>query len=362
MNLCPDCESHHDSSREASILCLKYRNVFFTCELCGFITKGIANIDHHMGAVHSEYGEYGLSDQSEDEESLELLLENLTPQNHRDRLKEIQKRRFPLLAEFGLWQYVDILYKHYCQIVRTVPQGKKYAFTPLEQRLLSFRVKTDYLSSSLEIDEIQAFKEGWKESVNYVFEPFNFSKFSQYFQTYILCLSSLEEYWEAVQPSNIIYVPKDTTDPYSFYILEKQTEEFSFWQMDCRLERLTYDFIETISEYCITLFRRMYYDVFHHHHYKPGFKDKSQVLEYEGSQLLQHLTLLANFKACNLLLRKLVIQHSSHNFSANDKYNLSGDDKIQQRAFSQLKNETDHTYLRRLFDNLSDEDLTQIVL
>ena len=88
--------------------------------------------------------------------------------------------------------------------------------------------------------------------------------------------------------SNIIYVPLEKStkdDPYSFYTLVKITEKKRFWQMDCRLEYFTNNFIAQILPYLITKFRQIYNDVFHDNCYRENYKMQSQILECDCEQL-----------------------------------------------------------------------------
>ena len=166
---------------------------------------------------------------------------------------------------------------------------------------------------------------------------------------------------------NIIYLsrPKSSIkDPYSFYTLEKIKEDKRCWKMECRLEDFSIDFTDNVLPYCISLFRKIYKDVFEDNIYRPDYMTKSQILEFDCEQLVQNIILLAQPISLYKMFHELIISKSTFTSTESDKFNLYGDDKLQQKRFESNTNDSDEDtcqIIKRLFDGISHDDAVNLL-
>jgi hypothetical protein len=130
--------------------------------------------------------------------------------------------------------------------------------------------------------------------------------------------------------------------------------------MDCRLEEFTLSFSYNIKNYCILLFRKIYYNVYKDNEYRPDYISKSSVTEYECGQLLQNIVILSSILKLNTVLKNIIIDKSTLKPTENDKFNLRGDDKLQQKKFLiEFKDDKSEilSSIRQLFDSISESEI-----
>jgi hypothetical protein len=134
--------------------------------------------------------------------------------------------------------------------------------------------------------------------------------------------------------------------------------------MECRMEDFTIDFSDNVLPYCISLFRKIYKDVFNDNVYRSDYITKSQIMEFDCEQLIQNIILLAQPMALCRMFQEVVIEKSTFTPTESDKFTLYGDDKYQQKRFNKTIDLDEDTcqVIKRLFDTISDEDTMNILV
>jgi hypothetical protein len=287
-------------------------------------------------------------------------------------LNDLAKKRMSIFGRMSLSNYQNLV----CDQIRTIEDifcQKNYTdkksitiiskgLTPLESRLIFYG---NYTQTHIEIDEIQKLdtvldleKQFPKEYV-----PYDSIKFFNCFYNYGLVLftfkKNLERYlFNRYELFNVIYLPlpKNTDDdPYSFFVLDKVNKEKRYWKMDCRLEDLTTSLIANVLPYMISMFKKLYRDVFGDNDFRSDFKNKCQLTEYDCEQLVQNIILLAQPKEFCIVLRLIVKKKATYIPTENDKFNLYGDDALQRKRFHDKEDVDLVDIIKQLFDVISSE-------
>uniref|UniRef100_A0A6C0KTW4 Uncharacterized protein n=1 Tax=viral metagenome TaxID=1070528 RepID=A0A6C0KTW4_9ZZZZ len=236
-------------------------------------------------------------------------------------------------------------------------------FSSLEYRLL---LLDGYHKQVLEVDDISKFKLCQKLGIkhNQTYIAFDKSDLVQYLLNYTLSFSSLSELIRnfinnPYNCSNIIYLKTSGDEGYAFYTLLKTEKNKRFWKMDCRLENLTIDLAEYITEYCINLFRTFYKAAMDTNVYIPEYQTRCCITEYECEELFQNIIIATDFFKLNSVLRNEVKNYCLFTSDSNDKFDLKNEDKEQVENFKKYKltDEIIHETLNRMFDSLDDEHI-----
>jgi hypothetical protein len=84
----------------------------------------------------------------------------------------------------------------------------------------------------------------------------------------------------------------------------------------------------------------------------------SCLTEYDCEQLLQSIHILSKPKEFNNLLRNSIKKFCIYSPTLNDKFNLHGDDNVQKKRFSKLKDDAEMLVesVKMLFDNITSAD------
>lgn len=168
---------------------------------------------------------------------------------------------------------------------------------------------------------------------------------------------------------NIIYVPSsksDVSDPYTFYTLTSIDEEknIKYWELDNRLVNTTNDLINSIIPYCITLFKKLYSDIFHDNTYRQDFTTLSDISGIECNQLLKTILILTNPKEVRKLFTTIVkkIATCSPDTKTN-KFNMTSDDKLFAKYINSLELDLGYidSVLEQLFDNITRANIEKIL-
>ena len=238
----------------------------------------------------------------------------------------------------------------------------------LENRLISYG---DYTNTHIEIDEIMkigvvldVYSKTEKE-----YTPYDAKNIYNLFYNYGTVLfpikQNIERYFFIRYGfNNIIYLPlpKNTEhDPYSFYTLESVKDKKRCWKMDCRLEDLSSNIIANILPYIISMFRKIYKDVFNDNEFRKDFLKRSQITECECEQLLQNIQLLSHQQEFSKYLRKWVKTISTFTPSENDKFNICSDDSLQRKRFADKEDIDMLDVIKQLFDGISSEDAVDFI-
>jgi hypothetical protein len=165
---------------------------------------------------------------------------------------------------------------------------------------------------------------------------------------------------------NLIYIDlpqSEEFDPYSFYKLVSVNGKKRKWNLVCRLEDITDDILFNLRPYCISLFRRIYCDIFNDNDYRPDYKKYSQIGSEDCDQLLQNIITLSRTHNFCLTIQKLVIEQATYKPTEFDKFNLYSDDKVQHRRFKDTCDSEDDviSVIKQLFDGMSEDDVSNIL-
>jgi hypothetical protein len=294
-------------------------------------------------------------------------------------LQKMKKTRSRLLSAMSLENYCVIVKSH-VQSFKEIFQSKKYSarkiinittkgLTSLEMRLIYFG---EYTTSHLEVENMESFDKSLTSSISFPkhFSPFVHSEFYQKFHNYGSVLFSVKhnikryllnkyEFW------NVIYLPlpqSTDTDPYSFYTFEKFNKGLRCWKMDCRLDELSQGFQSTMKEYFISIFRKLYCDVFHDNVYRKDYKNKSQVTEYDCEQLLHNIFFINNLYDFTKTMQSIVIENCNYKPTLKDRFDIRADDTLQRRKFTSSSKKTPDVVdiIKRLFDGISSENAVDL--
>jgi hypothetical protein len=288
-------------------------------------------------------------------------------------LNDLKNLRTSVFGCMSLSEYHDLIMDH-IRIIEEIFQDKKYTakkiagiickgLSPLESRLVAYN---NYTNAHISVDEVLKLgtvldlcTQPHKEYV-----PFDIHRIYELFFNYGTVLfpikKNLERYLVnryGFQTMVYLPLPKNTEeDTYSFYVLEKVNKPKRYWKMDCRLEDFSVNLITNVLPYMISMFRKLYRDVFGDNDFRSDFNNRCQLTECDCEQLLQNIILMGQPKEfCNMVM-KLIKKNATYSHTENDKFNLYGDDALQRKRF-QDKEEVDLIdILKQLFDGITSEE------
>jgi hypothetical protein len=299
---------------------------------------------------------------------------------YKKSLTNMKEYRGKLLGRLDLASYTKLVKTHIARL-ETIFAKKKYdekktmttvclSLSPLEQRLLSYG---QYYNSELEPDEMQRLKLCLKVNMDFPkrYVPFVQSELCIKVCNYSLCISTIKDTMKKilVNPygfANLVYLHLEKSSPedrYSFYSLEKiDPDGKRCWKMECRLEEFGKFISEHIRNYCIKLFRKIYYDIFSDNIYREDYTEKAPAAQQDCEQLLVNIISLSKPRAFCNVLRSIVAKYSTIQPSKIDKFNFTRDDPISKRSFAQEDDDDkDLTpIVQRLFDEISSENAMTI--
>ena len=293
-------------------------------------------------------------------------------------MDEIKQNRSNIFGQLNLFDYKNLILEH-VEIMEGIFKEKNYTvkkittiiskgLSALENRLISYG---DYTNTHIEIDEIMkigvvldVYSKTEKE-----YTPYDAKNIYNLFYNYGTVLFpikiNIERYlFNRYGLNNLIYLPlpKNTEhDPYSFYTLESVKDKKRNWQMDCRLEEISTNIIANILPYIISMFRKIYKDVFNDNEFRKDFLKRSQITECECEQLLQNIHLLSHPQEFSKQLRKWVKTISTFTPSENDKFNICSDDSLQRKRFAEKEDIDMVDIIKQLFDGISSEDAVDFI-
>ena len=159
--------------------------------------------------------------------------------------------------------------------------------------------------------------------------------------------------------NNVIYLPlpkNSEDDPFSFYILERVNKDKRYWKMDCRLEVMSNNIITHVLPYLISMFRKLYHDVFGDNEFRQDYNKKTQLTECDCEQLLQNIILMGQPKEFCNIVRNLVKDKATYYPTEKDKFNLYGDDSLQRKRFQEREEIELVEIIKQLFDGITAEE------
>lgn len=295
----------------------------------------------------------------------------------------LKDTRNKLLGRYNIPEYTKLIQSHIKRL-ENIFLGKKshdqrknteyisISLTPLEQRLVFYG---EYYNSYLETDDIQRFKTTLEVHMEHPrrYVPFLFSELCNSMHNYSVAISSVSEilYRVLVNPletfNNIVYLPLEKStkdDPYSFYILESiDTKGQRNWKLQCRLDEFSKSLSGDLKTFCIDLFRKIYFDIFHDNLYRENYTEKFTITTQDCAQLLENITLLSKQKTFCNTLRDIIVEKCTIKPSQLDKFNFTCDDKLIKRTFAQENDDPEElsSTLKRLFDNISKEQIESLL-
>jgi hypothetical protein len=239
----------------------------------------------------------------------------------------------------------------------------------LDKRLVFYN---KYYEEDLETDEIQRFKVCLKVNKNFYkrYIPFNFSECTNGIVNYTFCICSVKDILKHIFINpygfpNLIYLNLEKSsknDPYSFYSLEKIEDGKRYWKMECRLEDISKNISERLKNFCIIMFRKIYFDIYGDNVYRSDYVDKFPATRQDCEQLLINILFLSGFKKFCNTLRILICKYSTIKPCKLDKFNFTKDDTINKKNFSLEKDDSKEftDVVQRLFDGISSENAESI--
>lgn len=297
-------------------------------------------------------------------------------------LPQITAQRVQLLGKMPLTNYIELVKEHLNRIKKifrdknyddkkiTAILNKKAELSPLEQRLLFFN---KYYNSRIEGDDIQCLKLSLKVNSIYCkrFVPFVRDDLYKSLYNYTIALFTVKDTLKRqfINPygySNIIYLDlgKETDDPYSFYTLEKiEDDGRRCWKLECRVDNFSHDLAYHVKKYCITLFRKIYYDIFNDNVYRENYVDTTAITQQDCEQLLQNILVLSNTKQFCNMLRNMLMKYCKITPTSLDKFNLTADDRLQKKQFASFTDDPEEVVssIKQLFDGISNDDIQTVI-
>lgn len=298
-------------------------------------------------------------------------------------LISLKETRNKLLGRYNIPDYIKLVQSHIKRL-ENIFLGKKshdqrknteyisLALSPLEQRLVFYG---EYYNSYLEADDIQKFKTTLEVHMDHPrrYVPFLFSELCNSLHNYSVAISSISEILMRVLVNpletfnNIVYLPLDKStrdDPYSFYSLESiDTKGQRNWKLQCRLDEFSKSLSGDLKTFCVDLFRKIYFDIFHDNLYRENYTEKFSITTQDCAQLLENIILLSKQKTFCNTLRELILEKCTIKPSKLDKFNFTGDDKVIKRTFAQENDDPEEltSTIKRLFDNISKEQIDKLL-
>ena len=317
--------------------------------------------------------------ESIDAEFIELDKNNF----NKKRVKNIKELRWKLLQKVPLDRYIKIANTNVKRIeglcFKKKYQRKKIVrivselLTPLDKRLIFY---DSYFDTLLDTDDIQYFKQSLKVNMMHAYTKryvtFDWTEFYERFYNYSIAIFTIKELLKLaiVNPygfPNIVYLPLDKSeddDPYSFYILDKITENGNrCWKMECRLDEFSSTVAEKLKTYCIDLFRRIYFDIFSDNTFRDNYQLSVPITSQDCMQLLSNIISLSKPKKFCNTIRTIIKDNCIIKPTTTDKFNLTGDDRMNRQHFLKIEDSEDNLLVsvKRMFDDISNEDAITLI-
>lgn len=309
--------------------------------------------------------------------NIDMLLN--TTQTYKDvkNFDTIKENRKSLLGVIDINEYVRMIVEHYDRIkkiskIKNLKINTHNYFTPLEHRLGFLE---DYTNISLDSDETIKFINTFCGQQLEDLLPFSHELLYKKCANYSLALIPVESMIQKIFENNgnnknynLVYfhhAKSKANDPYSFYYLGQVKENGEkHWKLDLRLWNISSNLGNSLIMYCITLFRRIYYDVFKDNNFRSDYNSYSDITA-ECEQLFSNIVYISHKSNFCKLMQKMVMDHASRTTEEDDKLNLITDDKYNKKTFADFgENEANSNIIEnisRLFDDPDKERLIRII-
>lgn len=288
-------------------------------------------------------------------------------------LNDLKILRRKILETSSLTSYHEMLMEH-VKNVETLFSSKGYSdkkitstiskeLTPLEGRLLFYK---GYTYTYLEPDEISALDKALSLTHDFPREHtrFDTSEVCKRFYNYRTAITPIKQLLvkTLVNPHgfwNIVYlkqVKSLDSDPYSFYVLKSCKKDKKCWDMNCRLEDVASTLVSSILPYMVSLFRKLYMDVFGDNEYRENYTSSAPVLECDAEQLVHNVIITSKPRDFCNLVRAVIKEKCTYTPELdNDKFNLYVDDAEQRKRFQEKETVDVIEIIKKLFDGITSE-------
>jgi hypothetical protein len=342
-------------------------------------TMHTINTNHTMHSVMHNKNDTDINVDNERSKNIEECFDKIKtckPTMYTRILNDLKSIRMKYLDECNTMpEYTKYLISQVHDI-ETLLNDKKYSvkkikqiiikgLSSLETRLLSY---PGYRDIQISGDDINIFEKFILKDVkartcnNNIFDKTIITHVLSTFSCSLFTLDKLIN-MTIVSTNNLIYIDdktkniKNENDPYKYYFLTKKECDVKYWNMDARLEELTEYIITNGLPHMISLFRKIYYDVFGDNDFRQDYITKSVVMEFECEQLLINIFTICNKKIFNIFLRKYIKEKCVYSSTINDKFNTQHDDNSQRLRFKSMVDETDMIAIsKKLFNDISIKD------
>ena len=339
----------------------------------------IAKIDSRMSEEINDYfGNKSLEEIDKAIESCFVAIKDSRTYNK--SIKDLNKLRRKMMPRMSMSKYVELIDSHIQRLTK-VFRDKGYqdrkileilcvSFSAMDARFIKFG---KYFNTNIDADDICDVKKAAEFNVenSKALVPFKIDSVYHNFCNYIPALCPLKKCLELYLFnrygfSNLIYLPlprSSDADPYSFYFFESFGKEYRHWKMDCRLEETANDIVTNVRPHFVSLFRKLYHDIYGDNDYRTNYTSKNQVTEVECEQLAKNILELRDPLIFSKMLREVVKTNATYAPTNKDKFNLSGDDVLQKEKFSKHREEEVETLVvvKSLFDEMSEEQAKEFL-
>lgn len=347
-------------------------------ELEDKLQKDVERVDKEIGEI--VYNNFDVSHKEITVQIDDLMKKIECSRVYTYNLDAIKKKRNKLLGKLTLEEYIELVDTHTENLEgifkdknkprKDIIKNVSKSLSPLDMRLIFYE---GYTKSTIEVDDVQRFGMALDILTDHKkqFVPYDKFELFKNIKNYGLALFELRDCIERnifnrYGFHNVIYAPRPKSKskvPYSFYTLEQISGENRCWKMECRMEDFTVDFIDHTLQYCVSLFRKIYRDVFNDNTYRPDYMEKSQVTEYDCEQLIQNIITLSKPMELCKIFQEIIVSKCTFTSTETDKFNFYGDDRLQQKRFDKTRDnpEDSQRIIKMLFDGISTEDAIEIL-
>lgn len=301
------------------------------------------------------------------------IIQVKTGRNYNNHMSDMSKLRFSTFGKYSLPEYQKILEDHF-NMIKEICYEKNYndkkletvfkkGLTNLEYRLMGlFKYYTLFISPE-DINMLE------KNIIYHTYYPkefikFDYETFYTNFYNYGSVLLPIKKLLEIflINPygfNNIVYIQIKTStddDPFSYYMLDDNTKTGKRkWSMISRLEDFATQINISLLPYFISVFRKLYKDIFGDNDYRENFINTNQVTECDCEQLFQNILFIARPNYLRKYLCKLIKEKATYYVNDDDTVNLYGNDPIQKKRLKK-KDETDLAdVVKQIFDSINSE-------
>lgn len=295
---------------------------------------------------------------------------------------DIKNIRKTLICILTLDDYINVLHSHVVKIEEFLQSRNRKkdskqittnAFTGLELRLIKYH---NYHNTSVEIDDISLLKKSLLTTIDHPesYSVFGDNNIVNSMMNYGVALIPFRKILDSILINryglyNYIYLDIEHSkddDPYSFYKLSEITASNRKWVMDVRTINMSEKITSTCLPYMVNLFRDIYKSLYRDNQYRDllfttDVGTKPSIIECDCTQLISNILSIHSIYSCSLLVRDIIKKKCTYKLNKNDKFDLTGDDKLQRKKFEEYKKSDDPAEtIKRLFDDITSKQSVEI--